>query len=191
MRARERAAVERRRFTAAEYNQMGEAGILSEDDRVELIDGEIIEMSPIGDPHVMFVNRLTMLLAGSASVPGEGYIVSVQNPVRLSNRDEPQPDLVLLRGGSEGGSRPIPENVLLVAEVANTSLVYYREVKLPLYARAGIPDVWLVNLRDGTVEVHSGATVEGHRTHEVLHRGASVSSKTIAELSLRTGDILG
>jgi Uma2 family endonuclease len=132
--------LKRRRFTVDEYRRMGEVGILDEDERVELIEGEIVEMSPIGRRHAGIVNRLndlfTFRLRGRA-------IVAVQNPISLGSKySEPQPDLTLLRPRADfyADSRPEPPDVLLVVEVMDTSVERDRQVKLPLYARAGVPE---------------------------------------------------
>ncbi len=129
---------------------MGEAGIFSEDDRVELIDGEVVEMAAIGDRHVESVMRLNRLLprwvlleAPEAHDDGEeggAFFVSPQSPLTLGEHFEPEPDLVLLRRREGRAGVPIPEEVLLVVEVAYTSLAYDRETKLPLYAEVGIPE---------------------------------------------------
>jgi Uma2 family endonuclease len=123
--------VVRRRFTVHDYHRMGEAGILHEDDRVELIEGEIVEMAAIGTRHFACVNQLNRLLVRSA---GDVAIVSVQNPVRLDEHTEPQPDLTVLRVRNCRESLPFPEDVLLLIEVSYTTLTYDRGVKLPLYA---------------------------------------------------------
>src|SRR5215210_208721 len=143
------AEVKKRRFGVGEYHQMAEAGILGEDDRVELADGEIVEMTPIGWRHVRAVTVLTRLLA--EALPG--YYVSVQNPIVFGERDERQPDLALVRAEALEGSLPAAPDVALVVEVAETSLLYDREVKVPLYARAGVPEAWVVDIRAGAIEV--------------------------------------
>jgi Uma2 family endonuclease len=154
--------IRRRRFNLADYHRMGEAGILSEDDRVELIDGEIIEMTPIGSPHGGRVKRLVYLLTQAV---GPHAIVAAQDPVILDDRSEPEPDLALLRPRADfyTESHPRPTDVLLLIEVADTSLQKDRQVKVPLYARHGIPETWIVDtehqrvlrfagLRDGTYQ---------------------------------------
>jgi len=120
----------RHRFTVEEYHRMGQAGILSEDDRVELIEGEIVEMAPVGSRHAACVKRLNALLSRRA---GGRALVSVQDPIRLGEHSEPQPDLALLKPREDfyAAAHPGPEDVLLVIEVAETSLEYDREVKLP------------------------------------------------------------
>ncbi len=137
----------RYRFTVEDYHKMAEVDILGEDDRVELIDGEIIEMAPIGRLHAVCVVRLTDLFGETLR---RRAIVWAQNPIGLGERSEPQPDLALLRWRPNfyADADPRPEDVLLIIEVADTSLAYDRDIKVPLYARAGIPEVWLVDLNE-------------------------------------------
>jgi len=153
----------RRRFTVDDYHRMVEAGILSDDDRVELIDGEIIEMVAIGSRHAACVDRLARLC--SAGVRNRA-IVRVQNPILLSEHSEPQPDLALLRPRRDfyAAGHPGPQDILLVVEVADTSAETDREIKLPLYARAGIPEVWVVALAETHVEAHRKPSPGGYRT---------------------------
>jgi Uma2 family endonuclease len=136
----------RHRLTVADYYLMAEVGILAPDARVELIDGEIIDMAPPGSLHAATVHRLNRILVHAA---GEGALVLVQNPVRLSELSEPQPDLALLRSREDFYSQnhPGPADVLLVVEVADSSLRFDRDTKVSLYAAHGIPEVWLVDLR--------------------------------------------
>lgn len=145
-------AVPRRLLTVEEYHRMADAGILTEDDRVELIEGELVAMAPIGSEHIAATNALNRLLVLAV---GERGIVSVGNPVRLSRHSEPQPDFAVLRLRSDYRTlAPRPEDTVLAVEVANTSLDYDRTVKLALYASSGIPEVWIVNLATEEVEVH-------------------------------------
>lgn len=134
-----------RPFTVEEFHRLAEAGILREDDRVELIRGEILEMSPIGSRHAAAVNRLARLLIQALE---NQAIVSIQNPVQLGKDSEPEPDLVLLKPRADEYAHALPQagDVLLLVEVADTSLAYDLEVKLPLYAQHGIPEVWVVDL---------------------------------------------
>lgn len=145
----------RHKLDVDEYQRMAEAGILHEDDRVELIDGEIIDMAPIGSDHAGTVNGLNRALVLSC---GERAIVSVQNPVRLDRLNEPEPDFALLRPRPDfyRGAHPGASDVLLLVEVSDTSLRFDRRVKLPLYARFGIPEVWIVDLHARVLEAHSG-----------------------------------
>jgi Uma2 family endonuclease len=135
----------RHRLTVADYYRMGEAGVFAPDARVELIEGEVIDMAPIGSRHGSAVKRLNTLLT---SALGSRVVVAVQDPLRLSDLSEPEPDLMLLKPRADfyAGAHPTAAEVLLLIEVADTSARYDREVKLPLYARHGVPEVWIVDL---------------------------------------------
>jgi Uma2 family endonuclease len=178
----------RRRFTVHDYHRMGEAGILHEDDRVELIEGEIVEMAAIGTRHFACVNGLTRLLVRGV---GDKAIVSVQNPVRLDERTEPQPDLTVLRVRDYRESLPMPEDVLLLIEVSDTTLAYDRGVKLPLYARAGIREVWIVELASEVIERHTDASRDRYRSLERARRGETIEASALPELSFRADAVLG
>lgn len=182
--------VAKRYFNVAEYYRMVEAGILSEDDRVELIEGEILKMSPIGSRHSACVNRLNMLLNRLA---GEDTIVSVQNPIRLDEYSEPQPDVALLRSREDfyADGHPVPSDVLIVVEVADTSVDYDRDVKVPLYARAGIAEVWLVNLPEEHVEIYTDPQNGAYREFRQAKRGESIVSRVIPALTLGVDTVLG
>ncbi len=144
--------VTRRPLTVAEYHRMGEVGILTEDDRVELIEGELVAMPPVGSNHSGTVNVLTHRLV---QVVGERGVVAVQNPVQLDDLSEPEPDFAVLKPRSDYYRRatPRPDDVLLIIEVADTSLAYDRAVKRSLYALHKIPEFWIVNLTAAEVEV--------------------------------------
>ncbi|MCY7316469.1 MAG: Uma2 family endonuclease [Rubrivivax sp.] len=141
----------RHRLTVEHYHRMAEAGILPPGQRTELIDGEIIDMAPIGTRHAALVRKLGRVLELQA---GNAYTVSVQNPLRLSDQSEPEPDLVLLtyRADSYEHAHPTPADVKLLIEVADTTLRYDTQIKLPLYARHGVSEVWVFDL-------------EAHRLH--------------------------
>jgi Uma2 family endonuclease len=136
----------RHRLTVSDYYRMAEVGILAPDARVELIEGEIFDMAPPGSLHASTVHRLNKILVHAT---GDDALVLVQNPVRLSELSEPQPDLALLRDREDFYARkhPGPADVLLVVEVADSSLRFDRETKAALYAAHGIPEMWLVDLR--------------------------------------------
>lgn len=180
--------VHRHRFTVGEYARMGDTGIFSEDDRVELIDGDVHEMTPIGPTHAGIVDDLTELLV--TRLVGKAKI-RVQNPIRLGLHDEPQPDLVVaqLRAGHYTDRHPEGREVLLVIEVADSSLRYDREAKLPLYAGAGIPESWLVDVAARTVTVYTEPTADGYSAAQALRRGQEVVSTSVAELRLRVDKI--
>ena len=180
----------RRRFTVDEYHRMAEVGLLNEDDRVELINGEIVEMTPIGVPHASTVRRLIRLLSQRFS--GQA-IVDVQNPVRGWEYSEPQPDLTLLRArpGMYSDAHPGPGDVLVVIEVADSSAAYDREVKLPLYASAGFPEAWLVDLTDEHIEVHRMPTPEGYRDVRILQRGDRFAPGAFPDVEINVDEVLG
>jgi Uma2 family endonuclease len=153
-------------FTVADYHRMVAAGILGEDSRVELIRGQIVDMAPIGAPHLNMVIRLTRLLP---ALIGDRGVLSVQNPIRLDDGSEPQPDVAVLRLRPEEYETAAPRaaDVLLVIEVADTTLDEDRDVKAPLYAESEIPEYWIVNLVDRVVEVyrqpHNGLYLQTRR----------------------------
>lgn len=169
---------------------MVEAGILSEDDRVELIEGEIIKTSPIGSYHAACVKRLNALLNRRLGVEA---IVSVQDPIRLDDYSEPEPDIVLLkrRDGSYARSLPAADDALLIIEVADTSADYDRDVKLPLYARAGILEVWLANLANDQVEPYSQPASGIYRTVRYAGCGESLARICFPNMALSVDEILG
>lgn len=178
----------RRRFTVDEYYRMAEVGILKPDDRVELIEGEIILMSPIGYRHALCVaefNRRLVLAAGDRA------FVWPQNPVRVPPDSEPQPDIALVRTPSPRARRhPQPEDVLLLIEVADTSYRYDRRVKLPLYARTGVREVWIVDLAHDAVEVHRGPGPRGYASSQPVGPGGTLSPEAVPEIVLAVDDAL-
>lgn len=177
-------------FTVAEYERMGAAGIFAVGDRVELIEGEIIEMSPIGKRHAACVNRLTTLLVRAIDPAG---IISVQNPIRLHDFSEPQPDIAILKPREDfyAQALPVPADVRLVIEVCDTTLEYDRQIKLPLYARAGIAEVWLVNPMDEQIETFAQPIGDTYQTIAQVQRGADVQAHSIADLRISAAAVLG
>lgn len=196
---------------------MGETGLLGPDARVELLDGEILEMPEIGGPHLACVNRLNRLLVGFAEgLSGERYVVSVQNPLVIGDDGVPLPDLVLLRPREDFYADPPPraEDVLLLIEVSASSLRFDREVKLPRYASGatGVPEVWIVNLVAEEVELHVGprrdarwdaegedagagtgpSTSSGtYATKKTSVRGERVLSESVGGLSVAVDEVIG
>jgi Uma2 family endonuclease len=174
------------RFTVHDYHRMAEAGILTEDDRVELIDGEIVEMSPIGWQHALCVTLLTQLLSTHLGVDA---LVSVQNPVRLSEHHEPEPDISVLK--PDYGSRtPAPDDLILLMEVVDTALSYDRGRKLPLYARAGIPEAWIVDLQVEALERHTDPSGGAYRITMRVGRGKEIESLALPGLVLRVDEVV-
>ena len=180
-----------RRFTIKEYYRMAAAGILSENDRVELIEGEVIEMTPIGARHAGTVNRLAEMLWRQVR---DRAIVQIQNPVRLTAlNSEPQPDVAILRRRLDfyASSHPEPDHTLLIVEVMDTSHDYDRRVKTPLYARAGIPEVWLVDLVTDTVEVLRRPSAEGYKEARTLGRNERLTIEAFPDVAFSLAELLG
>jgi len=169
---------------------MARAGILREDDRVELLDGEILEMTPIGSRHAACVDRLNQLFSDQVR---RRAIVRIQNPIRLSERSEPQPDLTLLRPRPDfyAQAHPGPGDVLLVVEVAETSADVDRDVKVPLYARAGILEVWLVDLAGECIEVSRTPTPQGYQEVRRVRRGDRLVPDAFPDLEFVPDTIIG
>jgi Uma2 family endonuclease len=180
----------KRRFTVDEYYQMVPAGILKPDDRVELIEGEIVAMSPINPPHAGHVNQISNLLM--ARLAGR-VVIATQNPVRLGQHSEPQPDVALLEPRSDFYARghPTSDDVLLVIEVSDSTVDYDRDVKAPLYARSGIREMWLVNLNAGQVEVYRQPGTGGYAERLTLERGAEIAPAAFPDVSVPVDDLLG
>jgi len=180
----------RHKFTADEYEQLGRVGIFTEDDRVELIEGEIIEMSPIGRRHMACVDRATDVF--TSCLKGKA-LISVQNPLRLNNYNEPQPDIVVLKPRADyyASKSHTPEDTFLVLEVSDTSLGYDINVKLPIYAAAGIAEVWIENLREDLLLVCRDPAGRGYSAQLTLRRGDSISPVAFPIVVLKLEDLLG
>lgn len=177
-------------FTAEQYHQMGEAGVFRPEDRVELIEGEIIAMNPIGDPHAGGVNRLNRLFVTRL---GDDAVVAPQNPVRLPPHNEPQPDLAILRFRADfyASRGPTSEDILLLIEVADSTVGFDRRIKGPLYARHNIPEYWLVDLGRQQVTAFCQPSVEGYRSMQVHERGASLTPVALPDVTVTVDEILG
>ncbi|MCB0074347.1 MAG: Uma2 family endonuclease [Caldilineaceae bacterium] len=177
-------------LTVEFYLQMLKQGILQEDDRVELLNGEIFDMSPVGSSHAAVVDRLNFWLSQAAGVSA---IVRIQSPIRLSNYAMPEPDVTLLRPRPDfyADAHPGPEDVLLIVEVSDTSLAYDTERKLPAYGAAGIPEVWIVNLNADCIDRHITPTTHGYRLRERLVPGDHLAPGCLADASFAVAGILG
>ena len=177
------------RFTAAEYNRLGEVGIIGEDERVELIDGEILDMCAIGYRHAAHVRELTTLLADNRV---KGMRIDVQNPLQLGERYQPQPDLMLLRARTDRYKAALPTaaDVLLLIEVADSSLDYDQHIKLPMYAQAGIAEVWIVNLDADQVEIYTQPQGAAYTDTRVARRGETVQIGALPAVTLPVTTIL-
>jgi Uma2 family endonuclease len=176
------------RFSVMRYERLGQLGIIDEDERVELIDGEIIQMSAMGDRHVRCVNRFTRRLVMAL---GERAIISIQNPLVLSAHDEPQPDVAILSPSAEDHTgNPVPADVLFVVEVSDSTLRYDQNVKLPLYARSEIPEVWIVDLSSETITRHAVPQQGRYGSVVSFGRGTDIASSVLSNLVLTVDDLL-
>ena len=177
------ATVPRRKLSLTDFHRMGEAGILREDDRIELIYGELIEMAPIGSRHASYVSRLTHLLNEAV---GSAAIVWTQNPVALPPDSEPQPDIALLKpsGDFYRAALPGPADVLLIIEVADTTLAYDRNVKLPLYAQYRIPEVWLFDLQTESLSIYRHPSSQGFQQVLAPARNERVSPELLPAINV-------
>lgn len=181
--------LQHKKFTTEQYHQMVEAGILTQRDRVELIEGEIIQMAAIGRNHAVCVNRLTRLF--TRTLPLE-VTVQVQNPIQLSDASEPEPDFAILRGqpGDYLAAHPSPEDILALVEVSDSTLVYDRTVKAPLYARAGIQELWIVALEVLAIAVYRLPGPAGYGEVQTMCRGQSLAFQAFPEISFTVEQLL-
>ena len=179
-----------RRFTVEQYHQMNAAGILTEDDRVELINGEIIEMSPIGRKHSACVNRLNSLFS---QLLGKKVIVAVQNPITLDNLSEPQPDIALLKPREDfyESAHPQPSDIFLLIEVADSSFEYDRDIKIPLYAANGISEVWLVDIIEQKIIVYRQPSQNEYSETKTFQHGEILDILAFSEMKITVDSILG
>ncbi|MYC29766.1 MAG: Uma2 family endonuclease [Chloroflexi bacterium] len=178
-----------RKFTVEEYYRMAEVGILQPDERLELIDGEIIIMAPIGNPHATGVRRIERVFG---RVLGDAVTISGQNPVLVGEHSTPQPDVAILRFREDdySGKPPSAEDVLLLVEISDTTLAYDREVKVNLYAEANIPETWIMNLVEDCIESFTGPGPGGYSTHTIYRRGDRFSSSMLPDVEFAVDDLL-
>jgi Uma2 family endonuclease len=183
------AGIERRRFTVDEYERMAESGVFAEDDRLELIEGEILSMSPPGSPHASTVSRATHAFVAGC---GSHAIVRIRDPIRLSDFSEPQPDIVLARRRTDfyRSAHPRPADILLVVEIAHTTLRYDRHVKTPLYARNGIAEFWLVDPDAVTVTRHTSPSGDSYARVTMHGHGETLAPEALPDCQVRVGDLL-
>ena len=182
--------VERYRWAVDLYHQMIETGILGEDERVELIKGELTTMSPIGAEHSGTLKKLTEMLFDQLR---KRAVISIQDPLQVDDYSEPQPDLALLapRRDFYKHSLPRPADVLLVIEVADSSLAYDRAVKMALYAGAGMPEAWIINLIDRWIEVYRDPSPAGYTTLLKILPGKSIAPQSFADVVVVVDELLG
>lgn len=177
-------------FSVQDFARMGEVGIFTEDDRVELIDGEVIAMSPVGPRHTSLVKRLNALFSRQLA---NCAIISVQDPIQLTDHTEPLPDLAVLRHRDDfyADAYPRPEDVLLVVEVADSSLTYDLEEKVPRYAQSGIPEVWVLDVERDIIVQYQDSDGQQYRHQQRLQRGEAMPSTHVSQLALSVDDIFG
>ncbi len=180
----------RRLFTVEEYHKMAQAGILTEDERVELIEGEILEMSPIGRRHAAHVKRLNKLFNQRL---GDRVLVGVQDPVILSDLCEPEPDLSLLQPRPDfyEAGHPQPQDVFLLVEVADSTVETDQYVKVPTYAKSDIVEVWLVNITQQCLEVYRQPSRDGYQNEQKYQRGQTVSMQAFPDVTITVNEVLG
>lgn len=181
------AQLPKRRFTVAEYHKLGDAGILDEDDRIELIEGELVQMAPIGDLHAGTVNHLIRLFGRLAHEP----IVSAQNPIVLGQRSEPQPDFMLLRYRDDlyGTNTPTPRDVLLLIEVADSTIATDRGIKVPLYGQNGVPECWLLDIQRKKLEIYLTPGAPGYEQVLRPDWNETIHPTLLPTVSLRVVDL--
>ena len=177
------------RFTVEEYYRMGEIGVLKPDARVELLDGQIIDRMPIGPFHGGTVKSLIELFS---EVAKRRYLVSAQDPVRLNDRSEPEPDLMLLkpRADKYKSRHPKPEDVYLIIEVADSTLQFDREEKIPAYGAAGIAEAWLVNLPEQKIEVYREPHYTGYASKTILRPGEKAKPSAFPDVIIDVAELL-
>ncbi|MBA3804648.1 MAG: Uma2 family endonuclease [Acidobacteria bacterium] len=181
--------IARHYFTVDEFERMAGAGIFAKDARLELIEGEIVEMSPIGSRHAACVKFLSRFL--NAAV-GDKALISTQDPIQLDDYSEPQPDGALLRLREDfyRQAHPAPADVLLIIEVADTTVDYDRLVKVPLYAKAGIKEVWLVNLPGEQIEIYAEPAGGAYQINKQIKRGEEAQAHSIPDLVVSADTVL-
>jgi Uma2 family endonuclease len=182
-----RPAVTIRRFTRDEYERMVEAGLFGPEEHLELVDGEVVETTAQGSRHATAIRLVEKALAG---VFGAGFDIRVQMPVALDEYSEPEPDLAVVRGEVRDYRDAHPTRALLVVEVADKTLAFARGRKLALYARCGVPEVWIVNLVEAVVEVHRDPAGSRYGTRLRLESGDTVSPSASPEAQIAVADLL-
>ena len=183
-------AVSIHRFNIEEYHRLIESNILHEDDRVELVEGRIVDMTPIGSKHAACVNRLNEIFSEKLQ---KRAIVTIQNPVRLTEYSELEPDIAIIKRRPDfyAEQHPQPEDVLLIIEVSDSSLDYDAETKIPLYAKANIQEVWLVNLKENILQIYNEPTPEGYNIMLKRRYNQKISPGCFPDIALTVSEILG
>ncbi len=178
------------RFTVDEYHSLSETGILHEDDNVELIEGRIVDMVPIGSKHASCVNRIIELFADKLQ---KAAIVSSQNPIYLGEHSEPEPDIAVLKRKDDfyRNKHPSSQDIFLIIEIADASLEYDKFIKIPLYAKAGIQEVWLINLLENTIETYRSPSIDGYKIITRISPAETASPLSFPDIIIKAGELLG
>ncbi|HXG85252.1 MAG TPA: Uma2 family endonuclease [Pyrinomonadaceae bacterium] len=182
--------VKPKRFSVEEFYKMTEAGILPEESGWEVIDGYLLDKMTIGSKHASIVKRLNRILT---NLVANQAVISIQDPVHIDEYNEPEPDIALLEPREDfyAAGHPSPPDVLLLIEVSDSTVEYDREIKKTLYAEAGIPEFWLVNLKNETIEVYTQPKNGSYYSARILEAGETIDSKSIENLTLSVAEILG
>jgi len=177
-------------FTVDDYHRMAETGILCKDDRVELLEGQIVAMSPIGNVHQACVDRLNRLFIKAC---GDEAIVRIQGSVVLNDRTQPQPDVALLRPRESfyADGAPGPGDILLLVEVCDSSVDKDLRIKMPLYARVGVSEFWLVDIPQSRIDIYRTPTPDGYADTRTAHLGDTISPAAFPDVSFTVASIFG
>lgn len=177
----------RKLFTVEEYHKLIEVGILTEDDRVELINGEIIAMSPINSNHAGIVNRLSRILLKKLDLKAT---ITIQNPILLTDSSEPEPDLTIAHFSENDyiSKHPGPSDIYLVLEVSDSTLVYDQSIKATLYATANIPEYWIINLLDRQIEIHRQPKNDEYHFKQIISEEGIIQASSI-DFSLNYSEV--
>ena len=177
------------RLSTTDFHRMGEIGLFAEDARIELIEGKLIEMAPIGSRHAGIVMQLVRMLTMAV---GDRAIVSPQNPLLLEPHSEPEPDIALLQPREDfyKNTLPRPQEVLLLIEVADSTAPHDRNVKIPLYARYEIPEVWLLDLSRDAIECYRHPTPGGYRAVQTARSPERIVASCLPGVEIAVADLL-
>ncbi|MBP0018468.1 MAG: Uma2 family endonuclease [Cyanobacteria bacterium SBLK] len=180
----------RKKFTVSEFCKMAETGIFSDEDNIELIEGEIVEMGKIGRRHAAYCDRLNDLFRDKFA---KQVLLRVQSPIELNNLSQPQPDLALLRRREDyyESGHPQPHDIFLLVEVADTTIDSDREIKIPLYGKNGILETWLIDINAQCLEVYRDPSSQGYQSTQKLRRGQSIASLIFPTIAIEVNEIMG
>ena len=182
--------LEHKLFTRQDYHRMAEAGVFADDDKVELLNGNIITMSPIGSKHLATVNRFVRIFQKSLS---DDYILSIQNPVGINDISEPEPDVAILNYKKDfyENGKPTPKDVPLIIEVSDTTLEKDLNIKLPLCSKVGIHESWIVDLNSFRISVFTEPSANGYLSTRHCYEGDKINVSSVPDLTIPVSDVFG